>query len=72
MFETGVSNYIVGVAEVFNNFPVDCKGNPHIACVHCRFNKFSQPKCLLNGEICDFPEKYRGDRCPLIFEGDDQ
>lgn len=71
MFETGVSRYITGVAEVFNKFPVDNKGTPHISCTHCQFYAFTVPKCKLNGEICDFPDKYRGDRCPLYFsEGD--
>lgn len=67
MFETGVSGYVKGVAEVENPFPVDDKGVAHITCSHCKFYRFSVPKCMLNGEICDFPEKYRGARCPLYF-----
>ena len=67
MFETGVSSYVKGVAEVENNFPVDERGVAHITCSHCRYYRFTIPKCGLNGEICDFPEKYRGARCPLYF-----
>ena len=67
MFETGVSDYVRGVAEVENHFPVDERGVAHITCSHCRYYRFTTPKCGLNGEICDFPEKYRGARCPLYF-----
>ena len=71
MFETGVSRYITGVAEVENKFPVDSRGVAHITCSHCKFYAFTVPKCRLNEEICDFPDKYRGARCPLYFpEGD--
>jgi hypothetical protein len=67
VFETGVSSYVVGIAEVENSFPVDERGVPHISCSHCKFFKFSQPRCMLNNEICDFPDKFRGARCPLYF-----
>lgn len=65
-FETGVSRYIKGVAEVENYFPVDLKGNPDLSCKHCRFYN-QKMKCMLNGEITDYPEKYLGARCPLYF-----
>ena len=67
MFETGVKDYVHGVAEVENPFPVDERGVAHISCSHCRFFMFKVPKCSQNGEVCDFPEKYRGARCPLYF-----
>ena len=67
MFETGVTGYVTGVANVENYFPIDERGVTHITCSHCKFFRFSIPKCGLNGEICDFPEKYRGARCPLYF-----
>lgn len=67
MFETGVVEYVRGKAEVEVAFPVDEKGVAHISCKHCKFFRFTVPKCGLNGEICDFPDKYRGARCPLYF-----
>ena len=66
-FDTGVSRFIKGVAEVENNFPVDHRGNPGLSCYHCRFFHRTTSKCGLNGEICDYPEKYLGARCPLYF-----
>ena len=66
-FETGVSRYITGIAEVENKFPVDLKGNPALSCRHCKFYIQNRYKCGLNGEVCDFPEHYLGARCPLYF-----
>lgn len=70
MFETGISRYITGKAEVENHFPVDNKGNPHLACVHCDYYHRNSMRCGLNGSRCDFPEKYLGGSCPLYFEGE--
>lgn len=68
MFETGVARYVKGTAQVVNFFPVDLKGNADVSCKHCRFYMQSRFKCGLNGEVCDYPEKYIGARCPLNFE----
>lgn len=66
-FDTGVSRFIRGVAEVENFFPVDLKGNPDISCKHCRFYVQSRFRCALNNEVCDYPDKFLGARCPLYF-----
>lgn len=64
-FESGVSGYITGVATVKNDFPVDFKGNADISCEQCQFFRRNARACGLNGEICEYPNKYVGSRCPL-------
>ena len=66
-FDSGVSRYIRGVAEVENFFPVDHRGNPDISCRHCDFYILSRYRCGLNGKICDYPDKFLGKDCPLYF-----
>lgn len=67
-FETGVSSYVIGIATVEVCFPVDHRGNPHVCCSQCEYFSRTSGRCKLNGSICEFPEKYIGSRCPLIFE----
>jgi hypothetical protein len=67
-FETGVSSYVIGIATVEVPFPVDHRGNPHVCCAMCRYYSRSSVRCRLNGEVTEFPDKYIGSHCPLIFE----
>lgn len=64
-FSSGVSQYIMAEATVRVGFPVDHKGNAEICCYQCGFYRRNYRTCGLNNEICAFPEKYVGDRCPL-------
>ena len=64
-FETGVSRYIRGVAQIEVFFPVDRKGNPDLSCKQCRYFD-GRRICLLNGEIVNYPQ-YLGVHCPLYF-----
>lgn len=64
-FENGVASYITGYAIVKNHFPVDAKGKAEICCRQCRFFRYSSNSCALNGEICNYPERYVGLYCPL-------
>lgn len=64
-FESGVSGYIYGEATVKVAFPVDHKGNPDISCFQCRFFRRNYQTCGLNGEICQYPNKFVGGYCPL-------
>ena len=66
--ESGVSRYIKASATVTQFFPVDLKGNPDINCMQCRFFRRASQKCSLNDEICEYPQKYIGSRCPLNFD----
>jgi len=65
-FETGVSSYVTAQAIVTVHFPVDAKGNADISCAQCYFFRESSKRCGLNWEVCAYPNKYVGDRCPLV------
>jgi len=64
-FETGVSGYVEAAATVRVFFPVDMRGNPDICCRQCYYFRTSSSSCALNGEICQYPNKYVGASCPL-------
>ena len=68
MFESGVSSYIVGQATVTVAFPVDHRGNPHVCCAMCDLFSRSSNRCPITHAVSEFPDKYIGSRCPLIFE----
>lgn len=73
MVESGVQGYITGQAHVSVHFPVDLRGNADINCRQCWFFRRTYSTCGLNGSVCEYPEKYIGSRCPLIFgEEDDE
>ena len=65
-FESGIASYIVGVAEVKVYFPVDDKGRSEIACRHCPYLSSNERICQLNKEPVAYPNRYVGDKCPLI------
>lgn len=67
-FETGISSYIHAVATVGVYFPVDSKGNADICCRQCYYFRTASNSCALNGEVCAYPNKYVGARCPLIVK----
>ena len=64
-FDTGVSEYVHAQATVDVFFPVDWKGNADICCDQCYFFRRSYKTCGLNGEVCQYPNKYVGGSCPL-------
>jgi hypothetical protein len=65
-FESGVIGYIKAQTIVKVFFPVDAKGNADISCSQCYFFRESSKRCGLNWEVCAYPNKYVGDRCPLV------
>lgn len=65
-FSSGVSSYVRAQATVTVFFPVDAKGNADISCAQCYFSRESSKRCGLNWEVCAYPNKYVGDRCPLV------
>lgn len=67
-FESGVASYIKMTATVTVNFPVDFKGNADVCCAQCFYFRKNYRTCGLNGQICEYPDKYIGSQCPLIPE----
>lgn len=65
---SGVSRYITGTYTVKVHFPVDLRGNVDINCRQCKYFFHNSRTCCLNGEVCEYPEHYRGSCCPLNFE----
>ena len=66
-FDTGVSRYIKMRAVIEQSFPVDWKGNVDISCKHCEFYVRATQRCALAQKVVNYPEKYRGECCPLEF-----
>lgn len=64
-FESGVAEYVHAQAIVDVYFPVDFRGNADISCEQCYFFRRSYKTCGLNGEVCQYPNKYVGGSCPL-------
>ena len=64
-FDSGVAKYIHATATIKVTFPVDFKGNADISCYQCFFFRKNYRTCGLNGEICEYPEKFVGSYCPL-------
>lgn len=71
-FESGVSAYVHGQAVVDVFFPIDQRGNPDISCSQCYYYRESSHRCGLNWEVCQYPNKYVGDSCPLTVVRDDE
>ena len=66
-FSRGVKEYIRARAVVKVTFPVDFRDNAEINCYRRNYRS-----CGLNGEICEYPDKYIGSRCPLTFYSADK
>ena len=67
-FDSGINDYIHAQATVDVFFPVDFRGNADISCNQCFFFRRNYQTCGLNGEVCQYPQKYVGDNCPLDIE----
>ena len=64
-FESGVADYLHCQATVDVFFPIDYRGNADINCYQCFFFRRNYQTCGLNGEVCQYPQKYVGGSCPL-------
>lgn len=64
-FDSGVAAYVHARAVVDIYFPVDGKGNADISCSQCYYFRRQSRMCALNGAVCQYPDKYVGDNCPL-------
>lgn len=73
LFDDGIASYIEAEATVTVYFPVDRRGNADISCNQCYFFRRNYSTCGLNGEVCQYPQKYVGGSCPLhpVEDGDD-
>ena len=69
-FSSGVKAYITGKCEIQIHFPVDFKDNAEINCYQCKMFSRNTGICQLTKEISEYPTKYRGSRCPLVFGGE--
>lgn len=72
-FDSGIADYIETEATVKVFFPVDHKGNADICCDQCYYYRRNYKTCGLNGEVCQYPNKYVGGSCPLkpVEDGDE-
>ena len=68
-FESGVAGYVNAEAVVRVSFPVDFKGREDVNCYQCPYFRRNYQTCGLNGAICEYPQKYIGSKCPLVFTG---
>lgn len=64
-FETGVFDYVKATCEIEVVFPVDERGNAHIACIYCPFLSSNERMCQLNKKPVFFARDYVGEYCPL-------
>lgn len=64
-FDSGVESYVHARTVVDIYFPVDSRGNADISCSQCYYFRRQSKTCALNGEVCQYPDKYVGDSCPL-------
>lgn len=66
--DSGVKAYIWAHATVRVCFPVDFRDNAYVCCRQCPFYRDNSRICSLNKEVCEFPEKSIGSKCPLEFD----
>ena len=71
MIQSGVQGYVTGTATVTVNFPIDLHGNLDINCRQCWYFRRTYSICGLDGQVCEYPDKYIGSRCPLKFGEED-
>ena len=69
-FESGVKAYIMGKCEIQVHFPVDFKDNTDVCCYQCKMFSRNNGICQLTKEISEYPTKYIGSNCPLVFDGE--
>ena len=67
-FDSGVADYVRAYAVVRVGCPIDYKGNADVNCYQCPFFRRSYCICGWNGAVCQYPQKYVGDNCPLDIE----
>jgi hypothetical protein len=67
-FASGVKRFINAECTVRVHFPVDWKDNPDVCCYQCKFFSRNNGVCQLTKEVSEYPQKYIGSSCPLIFE----
>lgn len=64
-FSDGIREYVHTAAVVYVSFPVNWKGEADICCDQCYYYRRNYKTCGLNGEVCQYPNKYVGGACPL-------
>lgn len=66
-YSSGVQRFIRAEAMVVVNFPVDFKGRESVCCAQCLYLSSSSRYCQLNRRPVQYPDRYIGHDCPLIF-----
>ena len=69
-FESGVKGYIMGECNVKIFFPVDFRDNADVNCYQCKLFSRNTGVCQITKEVSEYPTKYIGSNCPLMFQGD--
>ncbi|MBQ8552530.1 MAG: hypothetical protein IJ428_06945 [Clostridia bacterium] len=69
-FDSGVKAYITGECTVKVHFPIDYRGNAEVNCYQCKLFSRNTGVCQLTKEVSEYPTKYIGSNCPLIFSGE--
>jgi hypothetical protein len=69
-FDSGVKAYITGECVIKIHFPVDFKDNAEVNCYQCKMFSRNNGICQLTKEISEYPTKYIGSNCPLVFDGE--
>lgn len=67
-FESGVTEYVHGMATIEVFFPKDSRGNADISCYQCKFFSRNNGVCQITKEVTAYPTKYVGSNCPLEIE----
>lgn len=69
-FDSGVKAYITGKCEIQIHFPMDFKNNADVCCYQCKMFSRNNGICQLTKEVSEYPTKYIGSNCPLVFDGE--
>lgn len=69
-FECGVAGYITGEYLIKVHFPVDFQNKADVSCYQCRFFSRNNGVCQITKEISEYPTKFIGSNCPLVFDGE--
>lgn len=69
-FSSGVKGYVTGECIIKIYFPVDFKDNVDVNCYQCKMFSRNNGICQLTKEVSEYPTKYIGSNCPLVFDGE--
>ena len=68
-FDNGVKGYIIGEVTLKVPFPVSWEGKTDVNCYQCNFFSRHSGIRQLTKQVSEYPIKYIGSSCPLVFDG---